>query len=110
MDATREADPEIKKLGALLVAWNDLFRAPCTIKRAIQEASTSTFDIKEDGLQAKRNALLEAMEDIAGDRNGINKRTLGNWLSTKVNRVVNGLRFENHGTAQKITLWCARKM
>jgi uncharacterized protein (UPF0147 family) len=110
MDSTREADPELKKLGALLGAWSDMFRAPRTIKRAIQEASTSTYDVNDEALQAKRGALLEAMEDIAGDRNSINKRMLGNWISSKVNRVVNGLRFENHGTAQNFTLWSVRKM
>lgn len=105
MKAARDADPELKKLDALLSAWRDLFPSACTIKRAVEETRAFTKD--DEPLNQKRAALLDAMEDVAGDRNGINTRQLGKWISDKANRIVNGLRFENHGTAHHAVLWQA---
>ena len=103
MNATRQTDPDLKKLAALLATWCDLFPSACTVKRALQEARA--FTMNDEPLMQKRAALLEAMEDIAGDRNEINQRKLGNWLGARANRVVNGLRFKT--MVRRSTRHCA---
>jgi hypothetical protein len=102
MTSVREGDPEIRKLGALLSTWSDLLPRACTIGQAIKEASTPSDDGE---LMQKRENLLEAMKDVATDRNGINSGSLGNWIAARKSRIINGLRFEEDGKLHKVLKW-----
>jgi hypothetical protein len=37
--------------------------------------------------------LYEAINDIAGDKQGINRKILGRWIKRNSNRIVDGMRF-----------------
>jgi len=104
MAAARDTDPELKQLRNLLGAWHELFPTAVTIKRAIEEART--YAGNNPDLQARRAALLEAMEAIAADRRGdINARVLGIWITRHKGRIVDGLCFEEDGVSHHTTLW-----
>ena len=105
MNAIRETDPDLQKLFALLTAWHDLLPSACTIKRALEEARSSSKD--DEQLKQRRVALIEAMEDVASDRNNINPRKLGKWISDRANKIINGLRFENVIGAKVRAVRCA---
>jgi hypothetical protein len=48
--------------------------------------------------QSARPDLLEALQGVAGDRNGsVNSRRLGRYLTHHLRRIEGGLRFEDSG-------------
>jgi hypothetical protein len=56
-------------------------------------------------LTHQRNALLDALDAIAGERNDINTRRLGNWLASHKGRVIDGLRFEEVESKRGVAMW-----
>jgi hypothetical protein len=78
-------DPDRETLGAALHAWMGCFgRVPTMIKDAVSAAT------RHD--PASEN-LHEVFTDIAGEREGINRKRLGWWIKRHAGRVVDGLRF-----------------
>jgi hypothetical protein len=87
----RASDPVREALVALLTAWDAAFgTSPATVAMAVDAASAS-------GMSA-RPQLLEALQAIAGERNGeINTRRLGRYLARNVRRIEDGRRLEDMG-------------
>jgi len=84
-------DPDRETLGRLLHAWHDCFRTkPKMIREAISIANQE---------------LLYAFMEIAGERDKINNRRLGRWISRKAGRIVDGLKFERDSSTRSAEAW-----
>ena len=84
-------DPDLETLGRLLHAWHDCFRTkPKMIREAISIANQE---------------LLYAFMEIAGERDKINNRRLGRWISRKAGRIVDGLKFERDSSTRSAEAW-----
>ncbi|ABI56415.1 hypothetical protein ACN2MM_05965 [Alkalilimnicola ehrlichii MLHE-1] len=99
-------DPETQKLRALVAAWHAQHAAaPVRVATLISTAGGDvdgcTFPQYDEG----RAALLEALQEIAGDRGYVNRRRLGRWIERHAGRVVDGLRIESAGEAYKTRQW-----
>ncbi len=83
-------DPDRELVGDFLQAWFAKFgKTPALVKDAINAAQTRGINYGYPN-----EALLEAITDIAGERDGnINRKRLGWWIKRHAGRVVNGLRF-----------------
>jgi putative DNA primase/helicase len=80
----RGADPIRGALVTVMTAWEEVFgHKPATVAQAIEAAN------------AGHPRLLEALTEVAGERNGtINSRRLGRWLVRYLRRIETGRRFE----------------
>ncbi len=87
----RATDPIREALTALLTAWRDTFGdEPATVADVIAAATSPG--------QSARPQLLEALQGVAGERNGeINARRLGRYLARNARRIEGGARFEHIG-------------
>lgn len=76
-------DPDRETLGRLMRAWRECFGSNSKmIRDAVNNAEYNNEELRE------------AMQDIAGERDGsINRRALGHWIKRNANRLVDGLRF-----------------
>jgi hypothetical protein len=100
----READPEVQKHAALLTAWHKFKEdEAASLSRVIAEART--YVPNNPARNAQGQALLDAMKEIAGERNDINTRRLGNWICSKTGRIINNLRFEKQSTTGHAVTW-----
>lgn len=96
-DRLRADDPEMLKLAALLTAWHAVFGTETVTVASLIEAATHPDRIygtppRLVETRDQQNALIEALEDIAGDRPGqINRRKLGWYLKHFAGRVLDGL-------------------
>ena len=101
----RDADPERQKHGALLTAWR-AFKGneDASISRVIEEARI--YDPKNESRHELGKALLAAMTEIAGERQGKpNTVLLGQWIDKKTGMIINNLRFEKHGSHADSNSW-----
>lgn len=74
-------DPDRETLGRLLHAWKYCFASsPKMVRDAVNKSHDNT-------------ELYEAINDIAGDKQGINRKILGRWIKRNSNRIVDGMRF-----------------
>lgn len=85
---TRMADdPDRKTLGALLQAWQACFGAQSRMVREVVA--------RAEGYPGEDTAnLRDALHDIAGGRDGVDKKQLGQWINKRAGQIVNGMRFE----------------
>ncbi len=90
------AEPDNDGLGALQVAWHDVFGAfPTSVRLALEAADKG----------GPGNALREALEDLpVFERGEINKGKLGWYLRKNEGRVVKGLAFRRTPTSER-TAW-----
>ena len=106
-------DPETAKLGALLEAVQTMdehdTRTSHTVAQLIAWANAETaYDA--DVRQEARQALREALVEIAGDRaNTINPRMLGRWIERQAERRVGGLRFVADGELRRAKRWTVER-
>ena len=116
MEAARDDDPELTTLRQVIGAWHTHYAdSPQTGSRVADEAlETERDEHNEQHHVPKRPDLREALMQVAGERNTINTRRLGNWLSKHEGRIVqieapNGtfsqLRFKKAGTVAGAKLW-----
>ncbi len=84
---------------ALLKTWHDLCGSDAiTVKEAIAEA---TRDLgKSDSQRAEREALHDAMMEVAGRSGVVSPTALGKFIARYENRIEGGLRFEKAGKAK----------
>jgi hypothetical protein len=81
-------DPTRETLGNLQESWYAIFKSePKMIREVRGFLNTSNA---ED--------LLEILNQIAGNRDGIDNQKLGWWLKKHAGRIVNGRRFEKDTT------------
>jgi hypothetical protein len=114
MEQAREDDPELTTLRQVIGAWHAHYAdSPQTGSRAADEALAAERDENGD-MQFARPDLREALMQIAGERNAINTRRLGNWLSKFEGRIVRMetptkatamLRFKRDGSVAGVKLW-----
>jgi len=85
VDRNWDADPETGKLTALMAAWAAVF----------SDAPKAVADVIRDGqfADAGREALIDAIDEIAGEGGRVNSRRLGRWLERHAGRIVDGRRF-----------------
>jgi hypothetical protein len=95
-------DPDRELLGEFLQAWFNKFgKAPALVKDAITAAQTRGIK-----LDYPNETLLEAITDIAGERDGsINRKRLGWWIKRHAGRVVNGLRLVQDTSTRNAAKW-----
>lgn len=75
-------DPERETLGRLLHAWRDCFgTAPKMVRQIVDLA------------YGNNEELREILQDIAGERDTINRKRLGHWIKRHQNRIVDNMRF-----------------
>jgi putative DNA primase/helicase len=87
----RGSDPIRAALIAVMTAWREVFgEDSATVAQAISIATAPSM--------SGNSRLLEAITDVAGERNGsINARRLGRWLVRHLRRIEDGWRFEDAG-------------
>lgn len=101
--AAEGKDPVRARLGALLEGWRGLFGGDeLTVAVAIKALGKVELDT------AGRTALTEAMREIAGEKDGINGRRLGNFIARHEGRFERGLRFERGEAGYLGVLWRVR--
>lgn len=77
-------DPDRETLGRLLTALHGQFgNAPVMVRDIVRRA-------QDGGLNAEE--LREVVTDIAGERDGINRRRLGRWIKRHAGRIVSGMK------------------
>jgi len=83
-------DPDRELVSDFLQAWVTRFgKTPALVKDVINAALQRGINFDH-----ANEALLEAITDIAGERDGsINRKRLGWWIKRHAGQVVNGLRF-----------------
>jgi hypothetical protein len=105
----------VQKHGALLQAWYAYQQdQAASLNRIIDELNVPIYIYSNDEpavqtakeeQKEKKRTLLAAMKEIAGERNDINTRRLGTWISAKAGRIINGLRFEQQSTHAGAATW-----
>jgi hypothetical protein len=89
-------DPDRETLGRLLHAWHAEFgETPTMIREAVIAC--------EPGMD-------EILREIAEDRQQINRRRLGRWISRHQGRIVDGLRFERASGTTSAERWQAKSV
>lgn len=95
IDAGFEADPDTRKLDALLRAWEAEFGAARQPVKALRPYA-------ENG----ETELFEALDEIGAIERGVfNPRRLGRWIEQRAGRVVAGRRFVQDGSRSNALLW-----
>lgn len=78
-------DPDRDLLDRLLTSWHEEFGSRPTMVREAVAASERCGDLNAE--------FREAIHEIAADRNDVNRRKFGWWLSKHEGRIVNGRKF-----------------
>jgi hypothetical protein len=87
-------DPDRETLGRLLHAWHaDFGETPTMIREAVIACDP---------------AMDEILREIAEERQQINRRRLGRWISRHQGRIVDGLRFERASGTTSAERWQAK--
>lgn len=95
-------DPDREQLGELLQAWSGKFgKSPTLVKDVINAAYFKGVHMTFDN-----ETLLEAITDIAGERDGtINRKRLGWWIKRHAGRIVNSQRFVQDSASANAAKW-----
>jgi putative DNA primase/helicase len=97
MESARRDDPSLQAMEAVFAALKEAIGVGLKISVAeiIAHANEMTVAIFPKLSELKHPELKEALQTVAGDRNGvINSRTLGRWLSRHKGRIAKGVRLE----------------
>ncbi|ABM61933.1 hypothetical protein [Halorhodospira halophila] len=98
-----EADPETVLLRALVNIWYERYDdRPVRVADLISDAHDG---IPGAAPSENRGALLEALQEIAGEPERINRRRLGRWIERHAGRVIDGLRIEEAGSWRSRRQW-----
>ena len=91
-------DPDRETLEQLLRAWQACFgKKPTMVRDAIKFTLSDFSDARDE--------LCEVLKDIAGEREGINRRSLGRWIKRNSGRIVNKLRFMRASGSRSAEAW-----
>lgn len=89
-------DPDREILGRFLEAWHIHFG---NTPKMVREAANA------DALYPGGKDLQEVLQDIAGERDGLNRRKLGRWISRHANRIVDGRRLVRADGKRSAEAW-----
>jgi phage/plasmid primase-like uncharacterized protein len=99
MARTREADPKLAALRAVLSEWRTAFgREPVRVRELIEMATETTGGFSGSRTEFTRPDFREALLTVAGAGGAINSRALGKWLSSNRDRIADGMSLQNSGT------------
>jgi hypothetical protein len=97
-------DPIRQQVGALLVAWHDLFGSEAIkVGDAVKEATPDAD--QPSGKAEARKALYEVMMELGGRSGKISPTAIGKFVSANEGRIEGGLCFEKAGQAKRSLLW-----
>ncbi len=114
MEAAREDDPELSELKQVIGAWHSHYGDSRQTARNIAEQAMEARQDEFGELRPAMPELRDILVQIAGDRNGINTRKLGQWLLRREGRIAmidgaNGTRFSlklrRVGTVSNNVIW-----
>ncbi|WP_292532175.1 hypothetical protein [Methylocystis sp.] len=95
IDAGFEADPDMRKLDALLRAWEAEFGAARQPVKALRPYAMD-----------RDTELFDALDEIGAiERGELNPRRIGRWIEARAGRVVEGRRFVQDGSRSNTLLW-----
>lgn len=95
-----DEDPERELLGRFLSAWRTMFGCtPAQVREAISITEQGQFP-----------ELAEVLYDIGSLRGEINRRRIGQWLSRKLGRIVNGLRLTRVSSSNGAERWVVQEV
>ena len=90
-----DEDPDRDLLGRLLLAWRaEFYDTSKMIRDAVNKADNN-----------QNSELYEILNDIAGDRNGINRRILGHWIKRHAHQIVDGFKFISGNEKRSAAMW-----
>ncbi len=95
-------DPERQLLGRVLGGWREHFGTTALMVRDVISRTTAGKFGAED--------FAEVLMDIAGERDRINARKLGRWLTRHAGRVVDGLRLVKAPKTRNAENWCVESV
>lgn len=91
------SDPERELLGRALRSWHDCFgHAPMMARDVVARARC---------LDPSAEELHEVLMEVAGDRDRVNNRKLGQWLKRNMGRIVDGLKFSKAPKTRNADNW-----
>lgn len=77
-------DPDREILARFMKAWFDVFATTSAMVRDAVRRATANHDANVD--------LREVLQDIAGERDEVNRRKLGWWIRRHMGRIIDGKR------------------
>ncbi len=99
IEEVRKSDPVLNTLGAVLAAWQAVFKEPKTTHQVA--ADLASFDATDED----RVTLREALLPVAGVRGAIDGQRLGYWLRRSKGRPVGKFRFEIVDNVKNTAVW-----
>ena len=98
MQTARDADPQFEQHRTIACLWYATFGSTgLTVQEVVQKSSALAASFGPN--PSPPPEFNEALTTYFADRNGINTRRLGKWLSSVENRIVSGLKFTRQGNA-----------
>ncbi|MCS3902791.1 hypothetical protein J2T55_000795 [Methylohalomonas lacus] len=92
-------DPETEKLEAMLTSWHNVYGSErISVAQILRELDT-------DMVSPEMQNLGDALQDIAGDKVGLNRHRLGKFLARNQGRIINGYRILKKGVSGKVSQW-----
>jgi putative DNA primase/helicase len=95
MDKVRKADPELAQIKLMMTQWDLVVGAKSVTTGQLTALAAEMVDVSigSTAKKLKHPEFRDALLATAGDGQNINGRRLGNWLSKRQDRVVDGKKF-----------------
>jgi hypothetical protein len=111
IEGSRELDPRLDALGAVIAQWQAVIRGATVSARDVIEYATAPR--KNHGgrsvIQSRQEFAYpdfrEALLTVAGEGGVINGKRLGKWLARHQDQIVSGYRFVRAGLSAGIMRW-----
>ncbi len=109
MGQLRESDPVLDEARAVISAWRaTILEDRVTVADVIRRAT----EARSDGFSARPELINAEFHDallvVAGRGGALNARALGQWLTARADRIVDGAHFVKVGTRRGVPLWAVR--
>jgi len=95
MDKVRKADPELAQIKLMMTQWDIVVGAKGVTTGELTALAIEMVEVSTGSIvkKFKHPEFRDALLATAGDGQNINGRRLGNWLSKRQDRVVDGKKF-----------------
>jgi putative DNA primase/helicase len=107
MDKVRKADPELAQMKLMMTQWDVVVGAKSVTTGQLTALATEMVEVSIGSAlkKLKHPEFRDALLATAGDGQNINGRRLGNWLSKRKERVVDGKKFITTGDRGGQLVW-----